>query len=113
VTPAELARELRRVARGVDDALLAARLVDAADALETRAAGPPRRGEAVASDAETRALEALAGAGVDPGSLSPRQRSDVAARLRRVVDALPAAGGANRAVVRDLTALAELLERGV
>jgi hypothetical protein len=68
-------------------------------------------GSPPADSPAARALGALAGADIDMAGFSNRQRRHVAQRLRDVVAELPALDGPNRAAMRDLLALADLLER--
>jgi len=62
-------------------------------------------------DPEARALAALAAAGIDLTALGSRSRRQVARQIRSVVEVLPADDGPNRATVRDLLALADMLEQ--
>jgi hypothetical protein len=56
-------------------------------------------------------LDALQAVGVDPAELTGPRRRYVAKRLRAIVEALPARDGPNRATVRELLALCDVLER--
>jgi hypothetical protein len=57
------------------------------------------------------ALRALEAVGLDVAILTSRHRRFVARRVRAVIAALPAQDGPNRAMIRDLLALADLLEQ--
>ena len=55
-------------------------------------------------------LDALRTVGANVSELSERRRRMLAQRLRAIADALPAEDPANRAVLRDLRRVCEVLE---